>query len=188
MTNYIYYKDDKRFTNNAKIISVGARTFSDLFTYVVDYLTKISSTPKNKAYCKYLCAMYYISNILEKDYSTAGNLHVARQIAGLSDREADVVDMQLKSESFNNIKFFCETLSSVLRIPKLTVDVIVEKWMFLFGPATVFSLELFPAFATMITDCYVGAYLNNQKTIEKVAGTGMVEFTKTILNVGDEAV
>ena len=58
----------------------------------------------------------------------------------------------------------------------------------LFSPSTVFAMELFPSFATMITDCYIGGYLNNQKTIEKVLGSSMVEFSKTIFKVGDDAV
>ena len=33
-------------------------------------------------------------------------------------------------------------------------------------------------------DAYVGAYINNQKTIEKVAGPSMIEFTKTMLEIG----
>lgn len=188
MVNFIYYKDEKRFINNSKITSSGARAFSDLFTHVVDYVSKISSTPKNKAYCKYLTAMYYIANILQKDYTTPGNRNVARQIAGLSERESDIVDMQLTADSFSNIKFFTETLSEVLRVSKLSVDVVVERWMYLYGVSTVFGLELFPAFSTMLTDCYVGAYLNNQKTIEKITGTSMVEYCKAILSIGGDSV
>ena len=60
--------------------------------------------------------------------------------------------------------------------------------MFLYGVSTVFALELFPAFSTMMTDCYVGAYVNNQKTIEKIAGSSMVEFSKTVLRIGAESV
>lgn len=188
MTNYIYYADEKRFTNNHKIISIGAKMYSELFTHVVDIVTKISSTDKYKSYCKYLCALYYISSILGKDFSTPGNMKIARDISGLSERAADIVDMELKPGSFINIKFFSETLSNVLRMPKLTVDVIVEEWMYLYGVNTVFGLELFPAFTTMITDCYVGAYLNNQKSIEKITGQSMVAFTKAILTVGDDTV
>ena len=99
-------------------------------------------------------------------------------------RESDIIDMQLEEHSFDNIKFFAETLSRILRVSKLTVDVIVERWMYLYGVSSVFALELFPAFSEMMTNCYVGAYLNNQKTIEKVAGTSMVEFTKEILKIG----
>ena len=188
MVNVIYYKDEKLFMTNAHLNQVGATAFSSLLTHIVDYVAKISSTPKNKSYCQYLCAKYYISNILGKDESTASNANIARQIAGLSEREADIVDMQLEESSFDNIKFFADTLSKILRISKLTVDVIVERWMYLYGVSTVFALELFPAFSDMMTNCYVGAYLNNQKTIEKIAGNAMVEFTKDILKIGSGVV
>ena len=188
MVNVIYYKDQKLLMNNASLTMAGAIAFTALLTHIVDYVAKISSTPKNKAYCQYLCAKYYISNILGKDENTAGNANIARQISGLSEREADIVDMQLEEQSFDNIKFFTETLSKVLRISKLTVDVIVERWMYLYGVSSVFALELFPAFSEMMTNCYVGAYLNNQKTIEKIASNAMVEFTKNILKIGSGVV
>ena len=42
----------------------------------------------------------------------------------------------------------------------------------------------YPAFSTMMTDAYVGGYLNQQMTIEKIIGPTMVSFTKTILQIG----
>ena len=184
---YIYYKDEARFTNNAKVISLGARAFSDLMTHVVDYVAHISSMPKIKAHCKYMAAQYYLYNILGKDI-TDSNMSIARKIAGLSDREASVVELQCDVNTFTNIKFFVESLSNVLHVSKLTLDVVIEKWMYLYNPTTVFGLELFPSFATMITDCYIGSYLNNQKTIEKILGNTMVEFAKTIFKIGEDAV
>lgn len=188
MTFYIYYKDEKRFIASTPLVHSGAKAFTELMTHCVDYASKISSMPKQKAYCKYLSALYFIGNVLGKDYTTDANKALARTISGLSERESDIVDMDIKPESFDNIKFFTETLGTVLRLPKLTVDVIVERWMFIYGVSTVFGIELFPAFATMMTDCYVGAYQNNQKTIEKIAGTSMVEFSKSILRIGAESV
>ena len=188
MVNVIYYKDEKLLVNHTKLTTTGATAFASLMTHIVDYVAKISSTPKNKAYCQYLSAKYYIANILGKDENSSGNANIARQLAGLSEREADIVDMQLDESSFDNIKFFAETLSKVLRISKLTVDVIVERWMYLYGVSSVFAMELFPAFSDMMTNCYIGAYLNNQKTIEKIAGNSMVEFTKEILKIGSEVV
>ena len=114
--------------------------------------------------------------------------NICLNISGLSEREADIVDMQLEEQSFDNIKFFANTLSKILRISKLTVGLIVERWMYLYGVSSVFAMELFPAFSDMMTNCYIGAYLNNQKTIEKIAGNSMVEFTKTILKIGSEVV
>ena len=184
---YIYYKDEKRFTGNTNIISSGARVFAELMTYIVDYVAHISSTTKARNHCKYMAAQYYMYCLLGKDM-TDGNLNVCRRIAGLSDREANVVEMQYDVTTFTNIKQFVDSLADVLHISKLTVDVVVERWMYLFNPSTVFALELFPALCTMCTDAYIGAYINNQKTIEKVLGNHLVEFTKAIFKVGEEAV
>ena len=188
MHTLIYYVDENRITSNAKIMSVGAQGFASLFTHVVDYSCKISSMPSTKSKCMYLASLYYLGNILGKDYTTEGNRRIARKVAGLSDRDAGIVDIQLKPESMMNIKYFVETVSSVLHISKLTLDVVVEKWMSIYGTGTIFALEIFPAFASMMTDAYVGAYLNNQKTIEKVASSTMIEYTKVLLLIGAESV
>lgn len=188
MHTLIYYADENRIVNNAKIISTGSQAFASLFTHTVDYVCKISSMPSIKNKCMYLAALYYMSNLLGKDYTNEGCRRVARKVSGLSDREAGIVDIQLKPESMMNIKFFSNTVSSILHLNKLTLDVIVEKWMTIYGTGTVFALEIFPAFASMITDSYVGAYINNQKTIEKIAGTSMIEFTKVLLTIGAESV
>lgn len=188
MVHVIYYKDEKIFLANSDLAKHGAVAFASLVTHIVDYLSKISSTPKNKSYCQYLAAKYYISNILGKDETTPSNRSLCLRAANLTEREADIVDMQLESNSFDNIKYFAQTLSKILKVSKLTVDVFIEKWMYLYGVSTVFATEVFPPFSAMLTNCYVGCYLNNQKTIEKIAGQSMVEFTNTILKLGSEVV
>lgn len=184
----IYYMDETRLTSNAKIMSVGAAGFAALFTHVVDYVCKISAMPSAKNKCMYMTALYYLSNLLGKDHTSEGCRKIAKKISGLSDRDAGIVDIQLKSESMLNIKYFVESLAGILHLNKLTLDVIVERWMTIYGTGTIFAIEFFPAFASMITDAYVGAYINNQKTIEKIAATNMTEFTKTILSIGAESV
>ena len=188
MHTYIYYIDENRFVNNAKVMQVGAKAFSLLFTHVIDYACKISSMPSYRNKCMYLAALYYLSNLLGKDYKADAPRKIARDIAGMSERDAGIIDMQIKPESMMNIKMFVETLADVLHISKLTLDIIVERWMTNYGTGTVFALEMFPAFASMLTDAYVGAYLNSQKAIEKITGNNMVEFTKTILSIGAESV
>lgn len=188
MVNYIYYVDSNRLVANSSLVSSGVKCFSTLFYYIIDYIGKISTIPGAKNKCIYLCCLYYFANILELDYTTDTNSRIARNVSAISEREAYVVDVNIKEESFTNIKFFIETLADTLHLNKLTLDVFIERWMWLYGTGTVFATELFPAFASMITDAYVGAYINNQKTIEKVLGTNMNEFTKTILSIGQRAV
>ena len=89
---------------------------------------------------------------------------------------------------FNRIDVFLSSLAKALRLQDLSFELIVEKWIYLYGTGTQFGLEIFPAFATMITNAYTGCYINNQKTIEKIIGRNMIDFTKGVLKIGNEAV
>lgn len=188
MHTYIYYADESRFVSNSQIKNVGAKAFAQLFTHVIDYSCKISSMQSSKSKCMYLAALYYLDNILGNDYTSDRCRTIAKKISGLSEREAGIVDIQVKAESMMNIKYFIETLSNILHLNKLTLDVVVERWMSIYGTGTIFSLEMFPVFASTITDAYVGAYINNQKAIEKICGNTMTEFTKTLLSIGAESI
>lgn len=188
MTSTIYYLDPTRITNNYTISDTGAMAFGKLFCHVLEYIHKISTIPGLKGRAMYMCAMYYLVCILEKDAKSERTSQVARKIAGISEREEEIINMMCNENTYTNIKFFVESLSDVLKVGTLTIDMILEKWMYLFGVSTVFALELFPSFAQMLTDAYVGSYLNNQKTIEKVCGGEMVAFTKAILEIGGRSV
>ena len=185
MTATIYYGKPEKLVGNATLTKLGCQAFSALFCNILEYIHKISTIPGLKARATYLCSMYYLVNILEKDEESEATRAVARSIANISEREEEIIRMMLKGEDpYVTIKTFCEGLTNVLKLGNITVDIICEKWMFMYGVSTTFALELFPAFAHMMTDAYVGCYINNQKTIEKVAGKYMVDFTKTILTIG----
>lgn len=185
MNALIYYKDPKLLVMQEPIIKSGAKAFALLFTNIVDYLYKISTITGIRDKCLYLSAMYYQINILGKDPTDSIKAN-ARRISGISEREEQLLEIQLDNDCYHNIKFFIDSVNKVLRLPKLTIDTFLEKWLFLYGTGTQFALELYPAFATMLTNCYIGAYLNNQKTIEKITGRTMVEFSTAILRTGSE--
>ena len=87
-----------------------------------------------------------------------------------------------------SIATFVKALSEFFKNPKLTTEVVVDKWMYSFGNGSQFGLELYPAFAQIIIYAYVGAYLNNQKTIEKILGRELVSFVTEVMNVGSELI
>lgn len=186
MTSRIYYVDPMRIVTNAGIINKGASIFSSLFTHVIDYLDKISIVPSTKAKCIYLSSLYYITNILGLEIND-NRKAICRKISGISEREEDVISIQLDDEWNLNIKFFIREVSKILRLNKLTLEVFVEKWILLYGTGTHFALELFPSFSSMVTDAYVGCYINNQKTIEKIINRDLVEFSNTIFKIGQNA-
>ena len=187
MTTTIYYADEKRITDNTTILKTGATAFAKLFCQILEYIAKISTVPGLKNRAMYLASMYYLSNLLEKDPKADRTKQIARGIAAISEREEEIILMLCNDNTFLNIKFFTESIAEALKI-HITVDMVVEKWMYLYGTSTVFGLELFPSFAQMLTDAYVGSYINNQKTIEKVAGPEMVMTTKTLLEIGGRSV
>lgn len=188
LNTMIYYVDPKRLLMKNEIIKDGAYCFASLFTYIVDYLYKITATSSIKDKCLYLSSLYYQVNLLGKDVDGSSK-SVSRQISGLSEREEEILFLQLdKEKAFLNINFFVQEVAKILKISKLTLDVFLEKWLYLYGTGTHFSLELYPCFATMMTNVYVGCYLNNQKTIEKIVGNKLVSFTTCILKVGAESV
>ena len=178
----IYHKAEKEITS-VTFVEDTMRAFSALFTHVIDYLYKISTIPSTKTKCQYLACMYFIKNILGRDFNE-GYKHIAAKIVDVSEREQEMIINQCDEEDFDNIRLFSEKLSNLLKCPNLKIDNVIEKWMYLYGTSTVFGLEYFPALSAMLTDAYQGAYLNNQKTIEKVVGNTLVSYTKNVLSKG----
>lgn len=182
MTSLVYYTDEKRFLNNNSLTIAGAECFAKLFTAIIDYICKISVSGNTKSRCLYLSSMYYLESILGKNSNE--NERTSLRIAGLSERESDVIGLYINDHSFDNIKIFIETINNVLKVD-VTLDTVVDKWMYLYGTGTVLGMELFPCFSAMITDAYVGCFINNQKTIENQCKRSMVTYTKTLLMVGE---
>lgn len=182
MVTMIYHKAENQILST-QLVEDTMESFCAMFTHVIDYLTKISVTPSIKAKCQFLSCMYFTENILGKTFD--GNYqHIAGKIANLSDREQDMIMMQCDTEDFADIKSFITKLSDLLKVPALKTDNVIDKWMYLFGSNTVFALEYYPALSAMLTDAYCGAYINNQKTIEKVVGNTLVNYTKNVIAKG----
>jgi len=186
-TQYIYYADPKRIIMDRNMISEGAWCFSKLFTYVIDYLVKVSVNGNMRDQIMYISSVYYLKTVLNKDLSDS-HYKICKDISGLSDREIEILNIKFENENYTNIKTFIHGISDLCVNDKITLDVIVNKWIYLYGQGTQFALELFPAFANMITNAYNGQFLNNQPAIEKQCGTHMVNFSKGVLNIIESAI
>jgi len=182
----IYYSDPSKLTNRNALIEEGIRCFSSMFYHIIDYL-RINSVDNAKEKCIYLAAKYYQICILGKEESESVE-NKALKISGLSEKNADLIKIYFESEKepYKNISTFINTVKLVLKANTLTLDTFIDKWIWIYGPGTQFATELYPAFATVIINAYVGAYLNNQKTIEKVVGKPMVDFINELFKVGSE--
>lgn len=185
MNTYIYWVQPEKLTNNVSLIEHGTKAFADMFTYIIDYL-RVGGVDNVRERTKYLSALYYQCGLLCKDLTDSVR-NRARKISGLSQREIDIVETLMGPEPFKNINTMVQALSKVLRIEdQLKLDNFIERWGFIYGSGTQYGTELYTCFASIITNAYVGSYINNQKTIEKVLGKTVTEFTNALFKVGSE--
>lgn len=182
MVTMIYHKAENQIIST-QLVKSTMECFANLFTHIVDYLAKISVIPSTKTKCKYLSCMYFVENILQKEFNENFQ-HMANSICNLSEREQELVINQCEDKDFSTIKIFVDKLADIIKTPSLKVDNIVDKWMYLYGSNTVFALEYYPALSALLTDAYCGAYINNQKTIEKVVGNTLVTYSKDVIAKG----
>lgn len=186
-TAFIIEAKPALLTGNSSLTQSGTKAFASLVNYVVDYIGKININVEAKNKCLYLASIYYQVNLLGKDIDFKSVKDTAMKISGISERQANIIELDYEEDSFNDIEKFINLIQNVIHVKGLTIDTFIERWMFLFGTGTIFATELFVYFAQMMSDAYIGAYINNQKTIEKVARQDMIEFTKTLIRIGSDS-
>lgn len=186
MTSYIYAMSENKLVGNASILKDGGTAFSKCFSYIIDRMYKITTVPQMRNKVEYAAAIYYQVNILgkslDKNYdSIKAN---AIRISDIESKTAQIIDMMLEEKDFINIDTFSQAIGKIFSFKDLKTANIIAMWMQAFGTGTIFGMEFFPAFSTMLTNTYIGGYLDQQMTIEKITGTSMVSFSKTILQIG----
>lgn len=183
MVELIYYTDPTKIVNRNTIVTSGGESFAKLVFYIVDYL-RVGNVEKIREKVFYISSRYFEECLLQKSGTTVENR--AKNLSGLTTREIDVLNLYIEPNSFKNLDTFIRTLSKALKDERLDTTTFFEKWRWLYGPSTAFATELYTAFSKMLTDVYVAAYINNQKTIEKVLGNSFIEYTKDLLQIGSD--
>ena len=185
MVQLVYNQEPIRLINNTTMIMFMRKSFAQMVTYIIDYLYKISNIDGTKDMCRHLASLYFDINILKRDYNTQQNIinDSAYRISGLSNRQLDILSMYIQDDSFDNIKTFVETIGRILKLQKLTIDVFIGKWVYIYGTSTLLALEYFPALSDVFTNAYCLSYINNQKTIEKVIGNDLSNYASRVIGL-----
>lgn len=186
MTSYIYIKAENRVLGNSSILRDGCDAWVRCFSYIIDRMYKVSTVPQLYNRVNYLAGIYYQVSIMCKDLNKYHDSIMANaiRVSDIDPNDAKMMNVMIKEEDFTNIDTFVKALGRIMQFKDIKTSNIVSYWMNAFGPGTVFALEYFPAFSAMMTNTYVGAYLDQQMTIEKIAGQSMIKFSKTILQIG----
>lgn len=182
--SYLLYRNDTgMIMANSNIMISGAECYSNLFTYIIDYLRILGfSASKNKV--KYLASLFYLCTVCQCELGNHTK-NISAKIAKITPTEMNAYDLYIQDTDFTNIATFIDSITKQFNLKGLTLEVFVRRWIMSFGNGTQYALELFPSFSTMITSAYTGAYIVNQKQIEASCANSMITFTRALLAVSN---
>ena len=202
MTYVVYYNNPKAIVNNFNIQKYGAGSFVDMMLYVLGYLKVPITYADNKERMSFVLSEYFLLCVLGLDSRGDTVYNVAKNVSGIKEKKTCDYLHTLFSFTFDDgkakfdefLKKFAEVFlnqkedeSTPRNRSKLTVDAFAQRWMYAFGPGTFLGLECFVPFSQIITDCYGGAFINQQNTIEKVVGSKVVtSFSHELLKIGGD--
>ena len=200
MAYIIYYNNPKAIVANNTMSLVGSDIFVNLMLYVFGYLKVPITYADNKERMSFVLAEYYMYCVLGND-SESIVYNTAKKISKIQDKNTCDYLHTLFSFTFKegeaNIYTFLNKFSEVFLDQKdkldtktkslLTVEALAHRWMYAYGAGTFLGLECFVPFSAIISDCYTGAFINQQNTIEKVGGSkSITKFTNELLQIGGE--
>lgn len=182
----LYYSDAAYVINNTTMSESGLNAYAKLVSNVIDYM-RIGGVDKVRNKVLYLAAMFYQINMQAKD-DTESVYNKATKISGLNRKETELIDVQVTLAAYDNINTLVDAIAKVIKVDSLKIDNFIDKWIFLYGSGTQFAADVYTSFANMLIYAYVGAYINNQKQIEKFAGKEMADFTNALFRVGGDKI
>jgi hypothetical protein len=201
MTYVTYYNLPKAITSNSVLMKSSTEAFVDLMLYVLEYLKVPVTYNDNKERMSFALAEYYQICIVGRENGESV-YNLAKSISGIKEKKTcdylNVIFANFLTEELTFDKFLAKfaevflgqsddnTQISPKNRARLTADAFVQRWMYAYGPSTFLALDCFVPFSQLLTDTYVGAYLNQQNTIEKVVGKNFTIFTNELLKVGSE--
>lgn len=180
----IYYSYPDKLFNSSTLMDSATRSFAKLFTYVIDYM-RISGVDRMRDKVEYMSSIYFQTCVCGREYSESIERR-AKIVSGISAKDVELIDVRLDADAYKNIDTFVKAIAKIINADSLKLDNFIEKWLKLFGSGTQFATEYFPAFSKMLTDTYVGAYMNNQKTIEKIVGRDIVTYSTNLFRIGED--
>ena len=180
---YLLYREAPfKVVNNSSISISATECFVSMFDYILDYL-RIIGYSQNKTRISYLAALYFQHHMLSKDIDTYTK-NIAAKTAGIATADTKAFELYYEEKDFDNIFNFVYMIAENFKLKGLTPEVFIHKWMYLYGTGTQYGCELFTAFSAILTHAYCGAYVLNQKQIERCCGKSMVSYAVSLLKVG----
>ena len=183
LVHMIYYNDTVKLVNNANLSKSSTSAFVKMFARVMDYL-KVNNYIQNRDRILYIVGVYFAYNVIGMDIESAKRLSAVVNKVNEMDRKSH--DMRYIEDDLSNINIFMEALTRTFKLVGMNTAVFANKWLYLYGKGTLYSLELYPAFLCTIMYAYAGTYVNYWKAIESVCGKDMTDVANMVFKIGGD--
>lgn len=181
VTYLLYRNDPIKFLNNSNVTIAAAECYVGCFTFILDYL-RIIGYSESRDKIKYLAGLFFMNNLMGKDIDNYVK-NTAAKIAKIGPAEIKQYELYYDDEDFENIDTFISMLAETFKLKGLNTETFITRWIFHFGRGTEYGIDLFTSFCNIINAAYCGAYIVNQKQIEKSCGRSMVKLTTSIMEI-----
>lgn len=184
---YILYRNEPlKMLTNSKITISATECYVGCFSFILDYL-RIIGYSESRDKIKYLAGLFFMYNLMGKDIDNFTR-NTAAKIAGIPQNLIKPYELYFDPDNdFVNIDAFITMLADTFKLKGLTTEVFITRWIFHFGRGTEYGIDLFTSFCNIINSAYCGAYVVNQKQIEKSCGRSMVALTTNIMSAASDA-
>lgn len=183
ITWLLYEYETEAIMNNSNVTLYATDCFVKMFDYILGYF-RFYGFAENRTKIDYLAAIYFMTNILDKDDDQYTH-QVAAKLVKLDQSLTKSYSLYYDKEDMLNINTFITFLADMFKLKGLNTEVFMSRWMQNCGLGTQFAPELFQAFCNMIIGSFGGAYIVNQKAIDTICGISEVRLCENILKLGD---
>lgn len=162
--------------NNSVIINKGSLIWAHIFTKVLNKKFALNTDRNALNKVIFLASKYFLTNIIGmKDQSTVFN-YALKNCNSATEILMKDIDAEFTPDTFENIATFLTKLANVpfkfvSGFEKITVRDYISSFAEMYGQSTLFALETLEYFVFMISSVVIGAYLNNQTTLEDMVDT-----------------
>lgn len=179
---YILYREAPlKLFNNTELVISATTCYVSLFTYIIDYL-RIIGYAENKNKISYLIGLFFLHNVLGRDIDQYSK-NIAAKVAGIELKLTTAYDLYLNDNMFLDINEFVNELANTFNLKGFNLQVFMGRWINLIGIGTQYAVELFTNFGILLTSAYSGAYIVNQRQIERSCGLNLVKFNNAVKQV-----
>lgn len=178
-----YYTEPQRYITNGALQKNSITAFIKLYCAILNDL-RMPGYINNKAKIQYMTGVYFANSVMGLELQQARA--AAANCLGINRQEANALDFYYSTDDLRSVYTFTDSLIKTFKLKDLSTDGLINKWIYAYGKGTMYALELYPAFLTLVMYAYSGSYINNMKRIENVLSKELVEIANIVLRVGND--